>query len=691
MLLRRTAALLALALPAAPAGLAAQPRPDVVLVTIDTLRADALGFAGNTRVATPHLDRLAAAGRVFPNAHAHNVVTLPSHANLLTGLYPHQHGIRDNTGFVLPAGIPTLATVLQAAGYATGAFVGAYPLDSRFGLARGFDVYDDRTTLGAGEHQFVLAERRGDEVVGAALEWWRRQRGRPRFLWVHLYDPHARYDPPEPFRGRYRDAPYLGEVAAVDAFLGPLLVPHLEGREPGAVIAVTSDHGEALGEHGETTHGLFAYEATLRVPLVLWGRGVARGRDGRWARHVDLFPTLLASAGVAAPARPARPGRSLLAPWLEQPDSYFEALSAALNRGWAPLRGLLRPGLAGGPRKFIALPLPEVYDVARDPAESRNLVDSERRAARAAFDLLPAASEWPPPRTAPSGEEEARMLALGYAGSVSTGPAAFAPEDDPKRLVHLDRTVHALVDAYSRGELETAIRLARELVAARPMALGHSLLANALLEAGRRAEALQVMEKARASGLASDALVRQLGLTLAETGRGDEAVAVLRPLAERGDVDAMNALAVAHSESGRQREAFEVLQRALARDPDNAKAFELVGLVELRLGRWAQARDASRRAVERRAGLAHAWNNLGVASWQLGEADAALAAWQRAVELDPRLWDAQWNLGVQGAKHGRHAVARAALERFVAGAPAARYAKDVEEARRLLARLPGGG
>src|SRR5687767_15395978 len=186
--------------PAAAAAPAAA-RPDLVLITIDTLRADALGFAGNSRVATPVLNRLAAGGRVFTNAHAHNVVTLPSHANILSGLYPYQHGVRDNTGFVLPSTVATLATVLLGAGYATGAFVGAYPLDSRYGLARGFDVYDDRTTLGAGEHQFVLAERRGDEVVGAALEWWRRQRGRPRFLWVHLYDPHARYDPPEPFRG----------------------------------------------------------------------------------------------------------------------------------------------------------------------------------------------------------------------------------------------------------------------------------------------------------------------------------------------------------------------------------------------------------------------------------------------------------------------------------------------------------
>ncbi|HET9768691.1 MAG TPA: sulfatase, partial [Thermoanaerobaculia bacterium] len=487
--------LLSLSSAASAAGATAprSPRPDVVLVTIDTLRADAVGFAGNRRVATPNLDRLAAAGRVFTDAHAHNVVTLPSHTNLLTGLYPYQHGVRDNSGFALPADVSTLATVLHDAGYVTGAFVGAYPLDSRYGLARGFDVYDDRTTTGAGEEQLVLAERRGDEVVAAALDWWRAQDAearkpspaprRPRFLWVHLYDPHASYEPPEPFASRYAKEPYLGEVAAVDAFLAPLLLPHLERREPPCLIVVTGDHGESLGEHGEDTHGLFAYEATLHVPLVLWGRGVAAGSDARPARHVDVFPTVLAAAGVAPPAGgPPRPGRSLLQPWsghLDNPDdadSYFEALSAALNRGWAPLRGLLRR-TPEGPRKFIALPLPEAYDLRRDPGETRNLVDADRRAARAAFDALPAASAWPPPpRNAHqgglreiAGEEEARMLALGYAASVAPAKTSFGPGDDPKRLVDLDRKIHQLVEAYGDGDVERAVALARELVAARPM------------------------------------------------------------------------------------------------------------------------------------------------------------------------------------------------------------------------------
>ncbi|HEY4575701.1 MAG TPA: sulfatase, partial [Thermoanaerobaculia bacterium] len=509
------AALAGLLLAAAPppAKAPAPSRPvsrDIVLITIDTLRADALGFAGNQRAQTPALDRLASQGRVFTNAHAHNVVTLPSHTNILTGLYPFQHGVRDNTGFKLGAKIPTLATVLHGAGYATGAFVGAFPLDSQFGLNHGFDVYDDRYPKGSNETEFVLPERRGDEVVRLALAWWKAHAKKPRFLWVHLYDPHAAYEPPEPFASRFKDNPYLGEVAAADSFLAPLLGPFLDGREKPALVVVTADHGEALGDHGEQTHGLFTYEATLKVPLVVWGRGVAPGRDARSARHVDIFPTVLQAAGVAAPSGPPRhPGRSLLGP-PDAGDSYFESLSAALNRGWAPLRGLLRGGT-----KFIALPLPEVYDLPRDPHEKDNRFEAERQTARNVFAALPRESAWPPKRENLTPEDAARLASLGYISGAAAARESYGPEDDPKRLIGLDQKVHDVIDFYMRGKLDESVRLAREVVRERPtMSLGYSLLAQALLQANKNAEALDVMLKARSQGVVSDALLRQLGLTL---------------------------------------------------------------------------------------------------------------------------------------------------------------------------------
>ena len=662
-----------------------RPGADVLLVTIDTLRADAVGFAGNTRVETPALDRLAAAGRRFADAHAHNVVTLPSHTNILTGLYPYQHGVRENSGFVLPARVPTLATLLKRAGYATGAFVAAYPLDSRFGLNQGFDVYDESFPRGSDPAEFVMAERRGDQVVGAARTWWSRQRGKHRFLWVHLYDPHAAYDPPEPFASRYRDNLYLGEVAATDSYLAPLLVPFLTGKEPPALIIVTADHGEALGDHGELTHGLFAYEPTLKVPLVVWGAGVAPGRDDRPARHVDIVPTVLGYLGLEAP--PGLPGRSLVAPaGAAEPESYFEALSTSLNRGWAPLRGLLRQR-----KKLIDLPLPELYDLAADPGEERNLCATERRTARSLRDGLPRESAWPPPKGAVSAEQEANLRSLGYSTGSAPAKSAYTAGDDPKNLIGVDRKLHQVVDAYSRRRYEEAAALAREAIAARPdLAEAYEHLALALRQLERHGEAIAALESALQHGVDRETLRRQLGLALAEAGRAREAVEVLAPLAATPAADAatLNAFGIALSDAGRHGDAVAVLQRASGRFPNEPKCFENLGIVALRMDQPELARTQLRRALALNPSLPIAWNTLGVALFRLEGPAPALDAWERAVALDARQYDALFNIGLVALQARRPAQARAALARFVATAPASHRA-DIAQARRMLAQLGG--
>ncbi|HEV8608484.1 MAG TPA: sulfatase, partial [Thermoanaerobaculia bacterium] len=463
-------------------------RPDVLLVTIDTLRADSVGFAGNRRVETPVLDRLAARGVVFANAHAHNVVTLPSHANILTGLYPYQHGIRDNTGFRLDASTPTLATMLKEKGYATAAFVGAFPLDSRFGLARGFDVYDDRYPRGKTPLDFEMPERPASEVIPAALSWWNEKRSSPKFLWVHLYDPHAPYRPPAPFAERYRANEYLGEIAATDAALAPLLDPISSATASPALVIVTSDHGEALGDHGEETHGLFAYEATLHVPLVVCFPGkVAPRASTEFVRHVDIVPTVLEAVGIAKPA--ALSGASLLTASKTPRETYFEAFSTALNRGWAPLRGRIADGT-----KYVDLPVPELYDLAADPAESRNLAadrpDVLRRLARS----LPAESELGHASRSPAAPEEVtRLRSLGYLSGSAAVKKRYTVEDDPKNLVAIDRRLHESVDLYQRGKLPEAIRIARAVLRERPgMEAGYENLGFLLRRADQNLEALRV-------------------------------------------------------------------------------------------------------------------------------------------------------------------------------------------------------
>jgi len=656
---------------------------DVVLITIDTLRADAVGFAGNRLVATPTLDRLAAAGRVFPDAHAHDVVTLPSHTNILTGLYPFQHGVRDNSGFRLAPSVPTLGTWLRRAGYATGAFVGAFPLDARFGLGGGFDRYDDAFAHGSNPDQYRFAERRGDQVVRPALAWWRSKRAGRRFLWIHLYDPHAPYEPPEPFATRFRNRPYLGEVSAADSFLAPLLNPFLDGKEKPALIVFTADHGEALGEHGELTHGLFAYEATLKVPLVLWGPGVSPGRDLRPARHVDIVPTVLAALRLPVP--PGLPGRSLLAPAppAGAVASYFEALSASLTRGWAPLRGTLREG-----RKLIDLPLPELYDLRDDPGEQRNLYDRDRPAARALAAQLPAESAWPPARGKVSSEEAARLRSLGYATAAAPHAGAYTVEDDPKRLVGVDAEIQHALALYAARRYGEAADLYRKLIAQRPtMSEAYEQLALSLRQLERHDEAIAVLETALGKGLGGETLRRQLGLALCEVGRAREAVAVLAPVAGAGDAETVAAYGVALGDAGRYADAIAALERARAVSPSDPAPLEDLGVVSLRMDRPAEAQRYLERALALNDRLPVSWNTLGVALFRQQRTGPALDAWERAVALDARQYDALYNIGLVAADAGRRQQAVKALARFVDTAPAGRFGTEIAKARALLERL----
>ena len=642
---------------------------DVVLITIDTLRADALGFRGNARVKTPFLDSLAARGVVFTRAHAHNVVTLPSHANILTGLYPWQHGIRDNAGFTLDAKHATLATILRERGYATGAFVSAYPLDSRFGLDRGFDVYDDSYRTATSSLDFAVQERPGDDTLARAKAWWDANAGKPRFLWVHLYEPHAPYN----------HGGYLGEVAATDAMLASTLGPLL-ADSPDALTIVTSDHGEALGDHGELTHGLFAYESTLAVPLVVVDGARPHAVDERWVRHIDIAPTILECAGIEKPA--TMKGLSLFAEG-ERGHTYFEALSASLNRGWAPLAGILDGG-----KKLIELPLPELYDLQADPRELANRYQEDRRAVVALRERLKADAPAPAAaRQAVSDEQQATLLSLGYLAGTST-KTKFTAADDPKNLVALDNQLHHAIAAYQQGDLDKAVDLTRGLVDARPdMQIAQEMLAFFLGQNERPEEAIALLQRQLAAGQANDAMRIRLGLLLSETGRAREALELLRPYADRDDPDLLNALGIALADDGDVAGAVRQFERILATDANNARALQNLGIVALRSGDVPRARGYLERALAINDRLPLAWNTLGVAAARSGDLDAAIAHWTKAVAIDPSQLDALYTLGLVAAQRGRADVARKALREYLERAPAARFTRERDNASKILASL----
>jgi arylsulfatase A-like enzyme/Flp pilus assembly protein TadD len=651
---------------------------DVVLVTIDTLRADAPGYAGNKSIRTPALDALASRGIVYTNAHAHNVVTLASHANILTGLYPYQHGIRDNAGFTLNASTPTIASVLHDAGFATAAFVGAFPLDSRFGLTHGFDVYDDHFKQSGDPLGFDVAERPGGETVTLASKWWSDHAQSRRFLWVHLYEPHAPYTPPTPYDGEYRDRPYYGEVAAADHFLSLLIDPILQS-DPKTLVIVTGDHGESLGEHGEDTHGLFAYESTLAVPLIVADPRMPHSVDKRLVRHIDIAPTIAARAGVKAPRE--WPGVSLLAAGA-RPHSYFEALSATLTRGWAPLTGVIDDG-----HKLIELPLPELYDLRNDPHETSNAFASDRRSVARLRSLLaagaPVSTQHPV-----SNEEKQKLLSLGYLAGTSSNKKSFTAADDPKNLVSLDREMHAAVAAYQQGDIDLAIQRARHLISVRPdMQLAQEMLAFFLKQNAKPEEAIAVLEERVRRGDAPDSLRVRLGLLLSEAGRARDAVEVLRPLAGGNDVVVLNAYGIALADSGDARGAVEVFQRVLAQEPANAQAFQNMGIVALRARELGTARQYLERAVSIEPRLPLALNALGVVEAESGNDDAAIARWSKCVDIDPKQLDALFNLGLVAARAHRNDVAKKALTDYLDRARGDKFAAQRARAREILAGL----
>ena len=673
--------------PATDAGPYLHGKLDIVLVTIDTLRADAPGFGGDRLIRTPALDLLASESVVFDNAHAQNVVTLPSHANILTGLYPFQHGVRDNEGFSLPPSTKTLASYLRAEGYQTAAFIGAFPLDARFGLGRDFDVYDQHYPEGAHAYDFVMPERPASEVIAAARRWLDRAESdpRPRFLWVHLYDCHAPYRPPPPFDREYADHPYLGEVAGVDAALAPFL-DHVRLRKGSTLLVLTGDHGEALGDHGEQSHGLFAYEATLHIPLLVWSPTLLKPRrDDRLARHVDIVPTILRAIGAPVPKE--LPGRSLLGG--EKPPageiSYFESLSAYYNRGWAPLRGAI-----GDNTKYIDLPIPELYSLKRDPGEKTNLVGSDLSAVRVLKKTLPEGLGVES-RVASSGEAVRKLRSLGYLGGGSSARARYGVEDDPKNLIGLDRQMHDLVDLYQRGRMADAVAMAKNVVAARPsMQAGYDFLGFLLGQAGDDAAAIAVYESADRHGAMDEALRTRWGLLCSEAGRNATALSILRPLSESRDPDTLNALGIAEATAGNLPAALAAFRRALERDPRNAQAYQNTGIALLARDRVSEALESLNQALAVNDGLPRAWNARGVALERLHQAPEALEAWQHAVDLDSSQFDALFNIGLVGAETGRQDQARRALARFIGTAPAGRYGRELAQAKALLEKLGPG-
>jgi tetratricopeptide (TPR) repeat protein len=524
-------------------------------------------------------------------------------------------------------------------------------------------------------------------------------------VWVHLFDPHAPYRPPPPFDAAYAGRPYYGEVAAADAALAPLLDDLRASGRPTLVI-VTGDHGEALGDHGEESHGLFAYESTLRVPLIIAeiGSGARSAPPTQSqsffafpgttfgevspvaARHIDILPTLLDAAGQAVPRD--LPGRTLL-PTAERRDgspsrpSYFEAMGGMLNRGWAPLAGVLV-----GRDKYVDLPIAERYDLAVDPRESSNLAGRSPERDRAlAASLRTFAASAPGVRLTEGPDAAARLRALGYIAGGAPAKAHYTEADDPKRLVDLDQAVHRGVEAFAAGRVGDAAEIYRSVIKRRPdMAIAYRHLAFIEWQRGDAPAAVETLRRAVHAGVTDSRVVTQLGGYLTDTGHLAEGIRLLEPIARasNADADTLNALGIAYARTGSAADARSVFERALTIAPDSSIPLENLGLLALERGDVMEAHRHFERAVRvsPRSSRAHA--GLGLVALKAGDRKAAIDAWTRAVQLDAANFEALYNLGTTLARQGNVTAARPYLEQFLRTAPPAFYAQDLKEVAAML-------
>jgi arylsulfatase A-like enzyme/Flp pilus assembly protein TadD len=663
---------------------------NVLFLTIDTLRPDRLGAYGSAAGLTPHLDRLSSEGVVFENVLSHVPLTLPSHTSIFTAKLPSGHGVHDNGTFRVGAEHETLSGRLKSQGYQTAAFVGAFVLDARFGLDRGFDHYDDFYGEKRAFASFTELERPAEAVLEPAEEWIAKARA-PWFAWVHLFDPHAPYQAPEPFRSRFATDAYGAEVAYVDSELGAFVGRLRErGVLEKTLIVVVGDHGESLGEHGEATHGTFAYNATLSVPWILRAPGLEAARFAPRVRLVDVVPTVLDLLGIDPPA--PVDGVSLRA-FLRTPakyepkDSYFEALNSHLTRDWAPLRGIVR-----GRHKLIDLPIAELYDLEADPAEKNNSISGRAGLASELRAAVERETERAVPMS-PSADEETRkrLESLGYLVAPASGErkSSYSEEDDPKQLIAFVAMHERASELFVKGRPEEALALLREVLEKQPRSsFAYQKLAYALRQLGRTPEAIQVLEEGISRGVTDLSLLALLGSYLLDVSDLPRALGLLEGLADDHPefAEAHNYLGVAYARLGRARDAERAFTRVLELDPSSASASNNLGSLFLERGDDAKAVLQLKRALELDPSSASASNGLGVAHARAGDLESAIAAWRRAVELSPTQYDAMLNLGLALADR-TPSEAVLFLQRFVREAPEARYRIEIQKARALLREL----
>ena len=602
-------------------------KPDLLLITIDTLRADHLGSYGNQTVRTPNLDSLAKKSLFFQNAIAPAPLTLPSHTSLMTGRYPIRHGIHDNAGVVDPAEA-TLAEILRAHGYHTYAFVGGFPLDHRFGLNQGFDVYDDVFPRQKNRSLDFRSERPANDVVTAVLQTAIQ---RPFFVWVHFYDPHA----------PYLNGGYKGEIEFVDQQIG-ILLRKFQKFSP--VIAVAGDHGESLGEHGEWTHRIFVYDSTMRVPFWIQGPEIAAQKVQAQVRLVDFFPTILNMFKMKAPGDldgvvlPKAAGRT----------AFLESMFPQLELGWSALAAI-----RSDEWKLIQAPRPELYHLTSDPGEKTNLYSQKKDIVKKLQAQIPVLSRASPAsKTAISPDMAEQLASLGYVGSGASGASSNI---DPKDRIEIWNQIEKAVDLENTKPAQSIAILERSLKSdpENPMILG--FLAQKYAEGNRFKEAKAILNKALARDPRNALALYRMASVCLKTGEATEAkrwAEVLRKQ-EKGNADALILLAQANLVLRQPQLATENLRAALQLDPRDLELRNDLGNLYLQSKRTDLAQDQFKIVLKTDPKNVQALNGTAMCFFTQGDWKAAEAGLMEALQIDPSDPQTKMNLALLYAKQGK--------------------------------------
>lgn len=655
---------------------------NLLVITLDTTRADHLGCYGSPDVETPAIDRLAREGVLFDQVTTVAPLTLPAHASIFTGRYPPEHGVRDNGGFFLSPDQTTLAEDLSGRGFKTGGFIAAYVLDHKWGIAQGFQTYFDNFDMSKSRGLSIgEIQRPGNEVVDKALPWLDSVKDARFFAWLHFYDPHTPYDPPEPYLSKYKGHPYRGEIAFMDSQVGRV-ISFLESRGllDKTIVAVLGDHGESIGEHGEDAHGFFIYESTARVPMLIRAPfALTRGRRvAAPVRTVDLAPTVLDLLGL--PPMRSVAGRSL-APLMAGArsdlglEAYAESMYPLHHYGWSDLR-VLRSGRF----KVIDAPRPELYDIQTDPHERTNIFEQRRtlgdqmiarlREMEKAFDHAPAVA--PPTDVDP--EVRARLAALGYVGSfVATANEPRTTRADPKDKIPLFNLLGVARDlAPTKDSFTKVTAMLRQVLDADPEVIDAWFsLGNAYFKEHRYRDAIEYFKKALALKPDYDLAVVNIAKAYRALGDDDAALAGFEHYLTIDPKDAYvrYQMGEIHLDRGELDKAEQLFRAALEMDSHVAAAKNALGAIAFQRGDVEGARRLVSEALELRSDVRLAHYNLALIAEKEGDTARAEREYLEELEAHPEAFKAAFNLSRLYDRIGEKSLEIDALKQALDGNP----------------------